>query len=70
MISKNLYITIGQKILILIATMQEKNISIVFNSYNARTNINIVYGYLQCKKKYNIVYEIYNARTNINIVHG
>ena len=52
MISKNMYITIGQKILILIATMQEKNISIVFNSSNARTNINIAYGYLQCKKKY------------------
>jgi hypothetical protein len=43
---------LDKKILIVIATMHEKNINIVFNIYNARTNINIVYGYLQCKKKY------------------
>ena len=65
MISKNLYITIGQKILILIATMQEKilvlflivimqeQILILFmDIYNARKNINIVYEYLQFKNKY------------------
>jgi hypothetical protein len=32
--------------------MQEKILILFMNIYNARKNINIVYGYLQCKNKY------------------
>jgi hypothetical protein len=52
--------------------------------YNARQNIDIVYGCLQCKNKYLyclwiftmqeqiliLFMDIYNARKNINIVYG
>ena len=64
--------------------MQEKILILFMDIYNARTNINIVNGYLQCKNKYwyclwiftmqhkilILFMNIYNARTNIDIVYG
>ena len=35
--------------------MQEKILILFMNIYNSRTNINIVYGYLQRKNKYLII---------------
>jgi hypothetical protein len=37
--------------------MQEQILILFMDIYNARTNINIVYEYLQCKKNIDNVYE-------------